>query len=69
MVRINYQVFIHDNYMPDEFCDNLIEQIMSLSSSESNFPWYWVQVIPQNVVVLRRKRATAMLMQSMYPLA
>ena len=50
-IPINYQVLIHDNYMPDEFCDNLIEQIMSLSSSESNFPWYWVQVIPQNVVV------------------
>ena len=50
-IPINYQVLIHDNYMPDEFCDNLIERIMSLSSSESNFPWYWVQVIPQNVVV------------------
>lgn len=50
-IPINYQVLIHDNYMPDEFCDDLIEKIMSLSSSESNFPWYWVQVIPQNVVV------------------
>ena len=50
-IPVNYQVLVHDNYMSDEFCDNLIDKIMSLSTSDSYFPWYWVQVIPQNNVI------------------
>ncbi len=48
-IPINYKVLVHDNFMPEEFCDNLIEKIMCLSTPESYFPWYWVQVIPQDV--------------------
>ena len=41
---INYNIIVQDDFMPDDYCDWLINEMTDVSSY---FPWYWGEVLPQ----------------------